>query len=183
MNIVTPTKPDVVYEDGIKPIPGAITGEYTYTFPDGTQWVIHNLITLEGMNNIASVFAGLVEGTRSWIIGLLGGPVSKNDTMTLHGWTEPDASTGYARQTTTVSGVVNTTKSGLDVACIEYNPVTFQCGKDNQAWDVPCTNAWLGMNGTSLTGTQLISIGAKQPNTIRLIPGASFQLGYRQYFG
>lgn len=160
-----------------------VRGEYIYRFKDGTEWVVPNLITHEGLNTIAQVFAGQLPQNGTWYVGLASGAVSQYDTAASKTWVEPLPTTGYARQQTTVSGVVQTTVSNLDVACIEFNPVTFSCGAEDEVWDVACQYAWLGLQLPDEDTIRIISIGSKQPSNIRLVPGASFELAYRQYFG
>lgn len=142
---------------------------------------IPNFLTYAGISKITKLVAGTITATE-WKIGCLSGDVLKTDTLESHGWVEPSASTGYARQTTTIANVVDTELSSQPITAIEFNPVSFSCGAEDIAWDVSCNHLFCTMKDSG-GDTTLISIGSVLPSYIRLLPGTNFPAGYRICFG
>lgn len=142
---------------------------------------IPNFLTYEGIGILSEFIAGTKKAT-AWKIGLLSGDSTKEDTITKKSWVEPGDLTGYARQATSVSKVIPTTLSSQPITAIEFNPVSFECTADNQAWDVSCSNLFLTVTDDGST-EYLISISSTLPSAVRLLPGASFRTAYRLCMG
>lgn len=154
--------------------------------PVGGQYKVNgvwipNFLTYNGISQITKLVAGTITAD-SWQIGCLSGDVLKTDTLTTHGWVEPAANTGYERQDTTIANVVDTELSGQPITAIEFNPVSFECGAEDAAWDVSCNHLFCTMKDSNDLDT-LISIGSVLPSYIRLLPGTNFPAGYRICFG
>lgn len=143
--------------------------------------LIHNFLTYAGISKITNLVAGTITAT-GWQIGCLSGDVLKIDTLENHSWVEPSASTGYERQDTSIANVVDTSLSNQPITTIEFNPVSFECGADDVAWDVSCNHLFCTMMDSG-GDTTLISIGSVLPSYIRLLPGTNFPAGYRICFG
>lgn len=142
---------------------------------------IPNFLTYAGISKITGLVAGTITAT-DWQIGCMSGDGLKTDTLESHGWVEPSAGTGYARQSTSIANVVDTELSSQPISVIEFNPISFECGADDIAWDVSCNHLFCTMTDSN-KDTTLISIGSVLPSYIRLLPGTNFPAGYRICFG
>ena len=160
-----------------------VRGEYLVLDEKGnTVACVHNFLTYAG----ASIFAKLVAGTlkaTAWKVGMLSGPVNKGDTEATHAWTEPTQAQGYSRQACAISEIIDTTLSEQPATVVVFAPVTFACGKDDEAWDKAYSHSFLAMaDNASEPKTEVVSIGSQLPSPVRLLPGGSYQTAYRLYF-
>lgn len=148
-------------------------------FQVGDLW-IPNFMTYAGVAKIAHVLAGDIT-VKGWKVGCLAGPVTKEDTLLSHAWQEPDASSGYARQSCTVSEIVPTSESGQPITVMRLTPVTFECLESNEPWEISCSRLFCTMTDSN-DAEELISISSVLPSAVRLLQGNSFQTAYHLRF-